>query len=85
MYLYMYVCMSFYYFVFPDETNKINGTKPVIYNLRRIKANDPKHLSGDYSQLQVARHTRNMHVKDRQSKIFVAADVSIDNNGIIIK
>ena len=62
--------------ILSDETSKINGIKPTEKATQPTRIGDPRHLRGDYSQLQVTRHERNMHIKGRRSKTFVAADVS---------
>lgn len=56
-----------------NETHKLNGIKPEKPLKMRVFG-DPRHLRGDYTQLQYSRHTRNVHNKERQIKLFVAAD-----------
>lgn len=41
--------------------------------IEEIKLNN---LKGDYSQFQLAKHNREKHHKERQLKLFMAADVS---------
>lgn len=56
-----------------NETHKLNGIKPEKPVKMRV-FEDPRHLRGDYSQLQYSRYTRNVQNKERQGKLFVAAD-----------
>ncbi|XP_052220875.1 uncharacterized protein LOC127837663 [Dreissena polymorpha] len=64
------------------------GIHPSIYNetilkqkrangeveARPVKADNPNHLKGDYSQFQVAKHFREKQHKERSIKLFLAAD-----------
>ena len=65
------------YLPFSDETSKANGIKPTEKPTQPSRFGDPRHLRGDYSQLQVTRHERNMLIKGIRSKTFVAANVNI--------
>lgn len=52
------------------KKQKANGVvKP-----KPVRESNPKHLTGDYSQFQVAKHQREKTHKDRQIKVFIAAD-----------
>lgn len=57
-----------------NETSKANGIKPKEKPTQPLRAGDPRQLKGDYSQLQVTRHERNMLIKGIRSKTFIAAN-----------
>jgi hypothetical protein len=64
-------------FLFADERNKGQGhaNGQVKENITATETNS-RHIKGDYSQYQLAKHNREKQHKQRQIKLFMAADVS---------
>lgn len=64
--------------VHPSIYNELLKTKPIrngeIKEKTKVEDIAPNHMRGDYSQFQLAKHNRERHHKERQFKLFMAAD-----------